>query len=161
MSAVGVCATALTSCVWYWNGFVRTHWRSAPPAFTRSSWNWYTAPSDVPTTMLSSACKGKEEERQGWLRYPMEPGDAKQCRDRRCNDCKKTPDAALRSRHPTQSSLQGQSEAPSPGCLQQTLGCPNKGLRPDPKMLSSSSCWLSKRPLPNRSGFASCSTQQA
>lgn len=60
MNAVGVCATARTSCVWNWKGLVRTHWCTALPSFTGSRWNWYTIPSEVPTTRLSSACTKKQ-----------------------------------------------------------------------------------------------------
>lgn len=40
MRAVGLCATARTSWLWYWKGFVRTQRFSSPPSFTGSSCSW-------------------------------------------------------------------------------------------------------------------------
>lgn len=52
--AVGLWATVRTSCVWCWNGFVRTHCFSLLLEVTDTSWKWNTVPSAVPTTKLSS-----------------------------------------------------------------------------------------------------------
>jgi hypothetical protein len=52
--AVGLWATARTSWVWCWNGFVRTHCFSLLLEVMDTSWKWNTVPSAVPTTKLSS-----------------------------------------------------------------------------------------------------------